>query len=70
MHLCISGSLRSTTSLPGADDSYGGFPLLSAAPIIRFESCFGHITPIVTVGRAQLELNRRYGKPRRLPTKE
>jgi hypothetical protein len=29
MHLCISGSSRSTTSLPGADDSHGGFPLLS-----------------------------------------
>jgi hypothetical protein len=41
-----------------------------AAPIIRFESCFGHITPIVTVGRALLELKRRYGKLRRLPTKE
>lgn len=37
---------------------------------LRFESCFGHIAPIVTVGRALLELNHRYGKLRRLPTKE
>ena len=37
---------------------------------VRFESCFGHIAPIVTVGRALLELNHRYGKLRRLPTKE
>jgi hypothetical protein len=38
---------------------------------IRLESCFGHVAMmIVTVGRALLELNHRYGKPRKLQTKE
>jgi hypothetical protein len=37
---------------------------------IRLERRFGHIAKIITVGRALLELNHRYGKPRKLPTKE
>jgi hypothetical protein len=36
---------------------------------IRLGSCFGYIALIVTVGRALLELNHRYGKPKKLRTK-
>jgi len=37
---------------------------------IRLESYFGHIAVFVILGRTLLELNHRYGKPKKLRTKE